>query len=147
MQDRTMNPTQQAESFRHTVAMEASPRRVWEALTDGAQTPGYYINGAELTGEMRAGGRYAYMDGDREMVAGDILAVEPERLLDMTFEPIWAPAAISRNRFEIEPDGEGCRLTIVHYDLPSDQNGVKQGWRRIAASLKKMLAQDVQTPA
>ncbi len=31
------------------------------------------------------------------------------------------------------------KLTILHYDIPKENAGVRQGWARIAASLKSLL--------
>jgi hypothetical protein len=39
----------------------------------------------------------------------------------------------------IEPQGETCKLTIEHYDIPEGQDAVREGWARIAASLKSWL--------
>ena len=39
----------------------------------------------------------------------------------------------------IEPEGPQCKLTIEHYDIAAGQEGVAEGWARLAASLKSYL--------
>jgi uncharacterized protein YndB with AHSA1/START domain len=122
--------------------IETSPERVWEALTSAELSRKYYIAAAAIHGRIEAGERYEYLTGDGNvMLSGEIIAADPPRRLEMTFVPSWAgpDPKPSRNVYEIDPVGEATRLTILHYDIPAGQDGVKDGWTTIAAGLKALL--------
>ncbi|MGL4240947.1 MAG: SRPBCC domain-containing protein, partial [Beijerinckiaceae bacterium] len=76
----------------------------------------------------------------KPMLSGEIIVADPPRRLEMTFLPGWTPnARPSRNVYEIKPAGEAVKLTILHFDIPRENADVRQGWARIAASLKSLL--------
>ena len=121
--------------------IRTTPAKLWQALTDGAFTPQYYFGTTlELTLESNTPYRYLAADGST-MLSGEVLSVEPERRLEMTFLPAWTgpDGAVTRNVYEIEAMGESCRLTILHYGAAAAEAGVQQGWSRIAAGLKTLL--------
>lgn len=121
--------------------IRTTPEKLWDALTNGKLTARYYIAGAALTGRIAAGEPYAYVTADgKRMLSGEIIAADPPRRLEMTFVPGWVPnPKASRNVFEIEPAGEAVKLTILHFDIPPENSGVRQGWAKIVASLKSLL--------
>lgn len=75
------------------------------------------------------------------MLSGEILDAVPGKRLEMTFVPGWTGnnPHTSRCVYEIEANGDICKLTILHYDLPAEATGVHDGWSAIAASLKSLL--------
>jgi uncharacterized protein YndB with AHSA1/START domain/DNA-binding transcriptional ArsR family regulator len=121
--------------------IRTTPELLWQALTDGDLTKRYYIAGASLHGRIEEGGSYQYRTEGRVMLSGQILAADPLKRLEMSFVPGWLgpDAQPSRNVFEIEAVGDLTRLTILHFDLPEEQEGVKRGWAEIASSLKSWL--------
>jgi DNA-binding transcriptional ArsR family regulator/uncharacterized protein YndB with AHSA1/START domain len=122
--------------------IRATPDDIWHALISGELSRQYYIASAAIEGSFEAGGSYAYRTADGAvMLSGEILAADRPRRLEMTFRPGWAgpEAAASRNVYEIEAIGEQSKLTILHFELPAGQEGVKAGWAKIAASLKSLL--------
>jgi DNA-binding transcriptional ArsR family regulator/uncharacterized protein YndB with AHSA1/START domain len=120
--------------------IRTSPERLWDALTRGEISQHYYISGARLQGDIKPGGKYEYIVGDKQvMLSGDIIAATPPERLEMTFVPGWGSKAPSRNVYEIARQGELCKLTILHYGLNPGQEGVREGWAKIAASLKSLL--------
>jgi len=97
---------------RFTLALERrlphSPKRVWRVVTEKellnqwfpAHVLGEWKVGAELLFEFQHG------EGDglpEEELRGEVLAVEPERLLEFR----WGKHVL---RCELIPDGDGCRL-------------------------------------
>jgi uncharacterized protein YndB with AHSA1/START domain len=137
-----MLDTQTKPDFMLETYIAASPERVWDALTSSELSKHYYIAGAAIHGDFRAGGSYEYLTPDgKVMLSGQILASEPPKRLEMTFLPGWSgpDAKASRNVYEIEADGEHSKLTILHFDIPPGNEGVKQGWAKIVASLKTLL--------
>jgi uncharacterized protein YndB with AHSA1/START domain len=122
--------------------IRTTPQKLWDALTSAELSKRYYIAGAVIRGTFETGGDYQYLTADgKVMLSGKILAADPPNRLDMTFVPSWgAPnAKPSRNVYEIESVGELTKLTILHFDLPKGQEGVREGWAKIAASLKSLL--------
>jgi uncharacterized protein YndB with AHSA1/START domain len=122
--------------------IRTTPEKLWEALTSAEISKLYHFAGATVHGTFEPGGSYRYLTPDNNvMLSGEILAAEPFKRLDMTFIPGWAgpDAKPSRNVYEIETVGELTKLTILHFDLPTGFEGVKEGWAKIAASLKSFL--------
>lgn len=121
--------------------IRTTPEKLWDALTNGKLTARYYIACAALTGRIAAGEPYAYVTADgKQLLTGTIISADPPRRLEMTFVPGWTPnPKASRNVFEIEPAGEAVKLTILHFDIPPENAGVRQGWAKIVASLKSLL--------
>ncbi|MEL7535878.1 MAG: metalloregulator ArsR/SmtB family transcription factor [Pseudomonadota bacterium] len=122
--------------------IRTSPEKLWAALTSADITQRYNIANAAFHGTVATGERYEQRRPDGSvMLSGEILDAEPGRRLEMTFEPGWLgpDAKSSRCVYEIEASGAVCRLTVLHYDLPADQPGVREGWSSIVASLKSLL--------
>ena len=127
--------------------IETSAERVWEALTSAELSRRYYIAAAAIHGRIVPGERYEYVTPDGNvMLSGEIIAADPPRRLEMTFVPGWGGPnpQPSRNVYELETVGNATRLTILHYDIPVGQDGVKDGWTAIAAALKAMLEDPAQ---
>ncbi len=134
--------------FVHQTLIRATAQAVWDALLDGAASRHYYF-GAAVEGEAAPGGRLVWRRGDgAPLLSGTVLAAEPPRRLDLTFEPHWwgegAPA--SRSVWIIEEQGPVCRVTIEHYGIPAGQEGVRDGWVRILAGLKTLLETGTPLP-
>lgn len=122
--------------------IRTTPERLWEALTDPALITRYHFAHAALHGRFAVGEPYEYKFADGGMMlSGEIIAAEPPFRLEMSFLPGWlgADAATSRHVYEIEAVGELTRLIVRHYDLPESQDGVREGWGKIVASLKSFL--------
>jgi uncharacterized protein YndB with AHSA1/START domain/DNA-binding transcriptional ArsR family regulator len=117
---------------------------VWEALTSSEISKLYHFMGAEVRGEPKVGGRLDQFLPDGSMMIGmEVLACDPPRLLEMSFEPHWAgpdvPLAHSRCRYEIEAQGATTKFTILHFDVPEGQEGIAEGWAKVASALKTYL--------
>ena len=122
--------------------IRTTPEKLWEALTSGDISKRYYIAGAAIHGAMEPDTPYEYLTADgKVMLSGTVLAADPPKRLEMTFLPGWVGpnAKPSRNVYEIEAVGDLTKLTILHFDLPAGQEGLKEGWAKIAASLKSLL--------
>jgi DNA-binding transcriptional ArsR family regulator/uncharacterized protein YndB with AHSA1/START domain len=115
---------------------------LWDALSDPASMSAYHFLGARVEGEAREGGKLDWVmpDGNTMMTQRPTKVV-PKSRIEATFEPnFFGPdAPASRMAFLIEPQGDTCKLTIEHYDIPQGQDGVAEGWARLAASLKSWL--------
>lgn len=122
--------------------IRATPEKVWQALTDADLIKRYHFAAVALQGRFEAGADYAYLTPDgKTLLSGRIIAAEPPHRLEMTFVPGWMGpgAAASRNVYELAAVGDLTRLTVLHFDIPAGQEGIRQGWSRIMASLKSLL--------
>jgi uncharacterized protein YndB with AHSA1/START domain/DNA-binding transcriptional ArsR family regulator len=122
--------------------IRATPEAIWEALTSADLSKRYYIAGASIHGAMLDNTDYQYLTPDgHPILTGKILSAVPPKYLEMTFQPSWMGpnAQASRISYELEHTGETTKLTILHFELPESQNGVKKGWAKITASLKSLL--------
>ena len=122
--------------------IRTTPEKLWAALTDGSHTKNYHFAAAELRGGLTPGDRFDhYLPDGSLMLGGEVLAAEPGKRLDVTFEPGWmGPGAkASRCVYEIAEEGDHCKLTVLHYDLPAEQGGVTEGWARVVSALKTYL--------
>ena len=122
--------------------IRTTPGKLWEALTDPDMITRYHFASVAIHGRFAAGEPYEYKFADGNvMLAGEIIAADPPKRLEMSFVPGWMgpDAAKSRHVYEIEAAGDLTKLVILHYDLPESQDGVREGWAKIIASLKSYL--------
>lgn len=123
--------------------IQTSPAKLWAALTEGEHMQHYHFAGASTKpGALAKGGRFdQYTPDGHVLVGGEVLDIDPPNRLDVTFEPGWGegPQAASRCVYEIEQQGENCKLTILHFAIPTGQEGVKEGWARMMSGLKTYL--------
>jgi uncharacterized protein YndB with AHSA1/START domain len=90
--------------FRRRLAQP--PETVWAALTEDQHLQEWFPTTIE--GERAAGAplHYAFRQGEGEPFAGQMAAFEPPSLMELR----WADDLL---RFELEPDGSGCVLTLT----------------------------------
>jgi uncharacterized protein YndB with AHSA1/START domain/DNA-binding transcriptional ArsR family regulator len=122
--------------------IRTTPEKLWEALTNGEMTKHYHFARATLQGEIKPGAPYAYVTPDgHPMLTGEIISTDPPKRLEMTFVPGWMGpgAAASRHVFEIERSGELVKLTLLHFAIPAEQAGIRDGWAKVIGSLKSFL--------
>lgn len=117
--------------------------KLWDALTNPDHSEQYHFAKARINTDMKKGSRFDHVTPDGNiMLGGEILDMDPPNRLDLTFEPGWCSPDNknhSRITYELETIGDACKLTILHYDIPEGQDGVKDGWARVTASLKSYL--------
>lgn len=131
------------------LALKATPDQVWEALTDGAVTPVYYLGFEAHYGDLEAGNPYTYTAGGGDMITGEILEVEPGRLLRTSFDGHWAPdvgalptSTVTFRVFEPFMPMPGVTfLSCVHEDLPDNETAahLEVGWVSILSGLKTFV--------
>ncbi len=122
--------------------IRTTPERLWEALTSADLSKLYYIAGAAIHGSMQANTPYEYLTPDgHPILSGTVIDADPPTRLEMTFQPGWMGpnAKHSRIAYEITAMGKVTKLTVMHFEIPAGQEGVKDGWVKIMASLKSLL--------
>ncbi|HEX4114748.1 MAG TPA: metalloregulator ArsR/SmtB family transcription factor [Solirubrobacteraceae bacterium] len=152
------NPMQKPE-FVYTTYIKTTPEQLWQALTDPAFTQRYW--GTSFSSDWKAGSPMTWEYGGVTIAdpAQIVLESEPYRRLAYTWQTVTpefakvvgfgeeyaaklAAERRSKVSFDIEPIGEGVKLTVVHDDFDPGSamlESVSSGWPLILASLKTLL--------
>jgi uncharacterized protein YndB with AHSA1/START domain len=95
--------------------------------------------------DLRPGGQWSCQarsaKGTAE-VRGEVLAVDPPRLLEVSWEPSWEEFRRSIIRYTLERVPGGTRLSVFHRGLPSEEStkGHGEGWNRVLGWLVQRLS-------
>jgi uncharacterized protein YndB with AHSA1/START domain len=107
--------------------------RVWRAITEARELAEWFPDTIE--GEFAPGAEVRFPKFT-EMGLPDVGTVtdyEPPRLLAFS----WGPSSL---RFELEPDGDGCRLVLIDM-VPREETAKNAaGWEVCLGDLEAMLA-------
>jgi uncharacterized protein YndB with AHSA1/START domain len=126
------------------VEIAVPPERVFAALTDPAELEAWWGSPEAYRGkwtlDLRVGGKWeshvTSADGTKARVHGEVLAVDPPRLLSYTWHASWDQFAKTTIRYELEPIPVGTRLTVVHSGFrgrEASQRSHYDGWSRVLA--------------
>ena len=122
---------------------EASPAEVWSALTEPERLARWLAD-AEL--DLRVGGHYILRflgEDEGQTTTGEVLALEPERLLELTW--LYPGEGDTVLRFELRPDGDGTILVLDHRALPVEAApGYGGGWQAHLEALEAHLGAEGQ---
>ena len=118
--------------------IRCSQDALWQALTDAKAQEAYNFTAARVD---REGDALVFRTPDAsEMLVCRETDLTPKTRIAATFEPKWAPGLPeSRIVYLIQPEGAHCKLTVEHYDLTSEVDGIRDGWERTLAGLKSWL--------
>lgn len=153
--------------FVYTTYIRTTPERLWQALTDPAFTRRYW--NTEFTTDWTSGSAMTW-DNHGVQISGPgqvVLESEPYRRLSYTWHTFtpelaerfgWddeflarlAGERRSKVSFDIEPAGQGVRLTVVHDGFDSGSTVaemVSVGWPQVISSLKTLLETGDPLPA
>ncbi|MBV6656339.1 MAG: helix-turn-helix domain-containing protein [Devosiaceae bacterium] len=135
-------PATEKPDFLMSTFINCSQDALWDALTDAQANADWSYMPCSCTREGDAL-IYHFADGS-PMLTNRETHLEPKTRIESTFEPQWAgpdvPLEASRFVFLIAHEGSGCKLTLEHYALPSEQrDDVSDGWARSLAGLKTLL--------
>jgi uncharacterized protein YndB with AHSA1/START domain len=120
------------------------PEKVWRAITDPAELANWFPATVDI--EPRVGGTMRFtFEGEEQPATGEILEIDPPKVLAYS----WSDDVL---RFELVPDGSGCRLLFSH--TISETTGGRfaagrnaAGWDACLAALEARLAgSDFQPP-
>jgi uncharacterized protein YndB with AHSA1/START domain len=109
------------------------PERVWRAITEREELAKWFP--AIIEGEFEEGAelRFPFPNGEAPTDTGTVTECEPPRLLSYT----WGDNEL---RFELEADGDGCRLHFSHSQPREDAAKTAAGWEVCFANLEAALA-------
>ena len=130
-------------------------QRVWAAYTDPALIPQWWGNGTTVDHmDVREGGRWRFVskagEGQEFATSGEFLEVTPPKRLVQTFGMEGPFGGRHTQTIELEPVGEGTRLSITsRFDTTEERDqvvaygaekGAIGGWARLDALLKRLAA-------
>jgi uncharacterized protein YndB with AHSA1/START domain len=123
--------------------IRTTPDRLWEAITDPAQTRLYFY-GLAVTSDWKPGSslKHVLPDGKSTTIEGKVLEIEPGRKLVHTFATTGVADAPSRVTWEIEPMGPVTLLTVTHDEFDGETQTyrtVARGWNPVVSGLKTLL--------
>jgi uncharacterized protein YndB with AHSA1/START domain len=133
-----------------TVEIEATPERVFAALSTAEVaewwgSPELY-RVTRFTADLRPGGAWRSeglgADGKPFSVGGEILEVDPPRLLVQTWNHDWGSGGSTIVRYQIDPIPGGSRLTVRHEGFAPDSDDCRShaaGWERVLGWLVRHL--------
>jgi uncharacterized protein YndB with AHSA1/START domain len=130
------------------IQIDATPARVWSALTDPAEIE-QYMFGSEVLTDWEPGGRIVWRGkyaGTSYEDHGEILEFEPESRLVVThFSPLSGEEDVPENyhvlAYEVEEvDGETrVRLTQDNNTSPEAAENSRANWEKMLATLKSVV--------
>lgn len=130
-----------------STVVTATPADVWRALTDASVLKRYFF-GADVKSTWQPGSPITWegeFHGKKFKDKGTIVAVEPQRRLEMTH---WSPLSSLEDRpenyhtlvWEIEPQGRSTQVRLTQRNLtgvaPAD---ARKSWQPVMEGLKSTL--------
>jgi len=132
--------------FVYVTYIRTTPEKLWRALTDPEFTTKYWC-ATRHESDWQPGSAWRVQKPDGQLAdSGKVIEIEPHRRLVLSwrneFKPELREEGYSRLTYELEPQGDMVKLTVVHeMDRPESQfiGAVSTGWPLILASLKSLL--------
>lgn len=132
--------------FVYVTYVRTTPEKLWQTLTDPEFTQRYWFQTWQES-EWKPGAAWQIVIPDGRVIdRGEIVEIEPPQRLVLTwrheFDPELTAEGYSRLSYELEPQGEAVKLTVLHtIDKPESKfiAAVSTGWPMILSSLKSLL--------
>lgn len=104
----------------YSIYINATPERVWRAITDGDETVQYY-HGTRVNSDWKVGSRVSYDYPDGVAADGEVIECSPPNRLEMTFLAHWDPEVEAegpiRHVWELEAEDGATKLTVTSKGL------------------------------
>jgi len=138
------SPMTSRPDYVYVTYIEATPERVWHALTDADLTAAYWGHANVSDWQQGSEWKHVRVDGSGIAdVAGTVLEATPPARLRITFDAPGAtpPDGPSVVTFEIEPFHEIVKVTVTHEHVASEEDyqAISAGWPAVLANLKSLL--------
>ena len=128
-----------AEAIHQEPVFKASPKRIYEALTDAKQFQKVQLIGGEIAAKdleakpaqisMEAGGPFSLFGG--YIIGRQIELVPNQRIVEAWREVTWEPGWFSIVRFELNEQGTGTKVIFDHTGFPAGAGDhLATGWKR-----------------
>jgi uncharacterized protein YndB with AHSA1/START domain len=113
-------------AIHHTLDVDASPERVYSALSDSEQFSKMTGGAAAVIGTDE-GAPFSCFDG---MIGGRQIELVPnERIVQAWRVANWAPGLYSIVKFELKAQGTGTRIEFDHLGFPPEnREHLESGW-------------------
>jgi len=131
--------------------INASPARVWSALTDPAQIKRYMF-GSQVETDWEPGSTIVWKgeyQGRAYQDKGEIVEVEPDRRLVVThFSPMSGQEDVPGNyhtlMYVLEPHGEGTYVSLSQDNNASEEEAAhsRDNWAAMLSALKNVIEGD-----
>lgn len=131
-----------------SILLNATPQRVWEALTDPAQIK-EYLFGTTTTTDWKKGSPITYAgewEGKAYEDKGTIIDIQPEKLLHTTYYSSMSgkddkPENYSNVIYKLDAEGDKTRLTITQDNAGDEasKEHSQSNWNMVLESLKKLV--------
>jgi uncharacterized protein YndB with AHSA1/START domain len=131
-----------------SIKLNASPARVWKALTDPAEIK-EYLFGTETKSDWKRGSDITYTgewEGKAYEDKGKIIDIVPEKLLHTTYYSSMSgkedkPENYANVIYKLTPDGQQTTLTITQDNNFSEESKEhsQSNWNQVLESLKKLV--------
>lgn len=132
------------------IHIAAQPEHIFQALTDPAKVVQWWgqdnlYRATEFAADLRVGGSWHTAgdqpNGGRFIVKGEIIEIDPPRVLAYTWIASWTGAAQTVVRWELSPAATGTRVRITHSGLASYPELAESysGWPRMLTWLRAFL--------
>jgi uncharacterized protein YndB with AHSA1/START domain len=128
--------------------IDASPDRVWEALTDPEQIKEYMF-GSEVVTDWPRGSPIVWKgeyEGKKYEDKGEIVEIEPARRLKVThFSPSSGQDDVPENYhtllYELKEHGGATRVSLSQDNNPSEEAAKhsRANWEKMLAALKQVV--------
>ena len=132
--------------FVYVTYIRTTPEKLWQALFDPEFTRLFWCETTQVSTWTPGATWQILMPDGRVADSGEVLEIEPQRKLVLKwrneFRPELRAEGYSRMTYQIEPQGDSVKLTIIHeMDKPDSKfiEAVSNGWPQIMASLKSLL--------
>ena len=127
-----------------SIHIDVPVERVWDEITRTGRVQRALYN-TVLETDLEPGSRLRYYSPDRKRVfiVGEVVEVEPPRRFSHTYLfTMWKSGGPTLVTWELEPEGDGCRVTVTHSGWTEAHQDVEKqaaGWREILGLLKSDL--------
>jgi uncharacterized protein YndB with AHSA1/START domain len=131
-----------------TVEIDASPARVWTALTDPAEIEKYMF-GSHVVTDWRPGSPIVWegeYEGQRYEDKGEIVEIKPARRLKVThFSPLSGQEDVPENyhtlTYELEAAGPMTRVALSQDNNPTAEAAEhsRANWEKMLSGLKEVV--------
>lgn len=131
-----------------SILLNATPQRVWEALTDPVQIK-EYLFGTTTTTDWKKGSPITYAgewEGKAYEDKGTIIDIQPGKLLHTTYYSSMSgkddkPENYSNVIYKLDAEGDKTRLTITQDNAGDEasKEHSQNNWNKVLESLKKLV--------
>jgi uncharacterized protein YndB with AHSA1/START domain len=132
--------------FVYVTYIRTTPAKLWQALRDPEFTKQYWVQTWQECEWIKGATWKLMLPDGRVGDAGQVLEIVPERRLVLSwrneFIPEMRDEGYSRMTYEIEPQGDMVKFTVIHeIDRPDSKliDAVSSGWPLNISSLKSLL--------